>query len=174
MGKPNSPADPVAFDHAAADRVRPAQHLAGRVKISGADHFADARAAHRLAIQRHRRQAVDLKTQFRAQLFQQRHIAAPLVAENKIRADADAVDFPQIARQFADESFAGLFAESFVERNFQQRVRAERFNRAQFLRARKNLRRHAVGRDDGIRMPVKRDDQRQRLVLPRVGNASAG
>ena len=54
--------------------------------------------------------------------------------------------------------------------NQQQIVRAERFNRAQFLRQRINQRRHAVGRDDRIRMPVKRQHQRDGVVLARVGD----
>jgi hypothetical protein len=39
------------------------------------------------------------------------------VAEHKVRADADAVDFSQVARQFADERLAGFFAEALA-RNF--------------------------------------------------------
>ena len=92
------------------------------------------------------------------------------MAEDKIRADANAVDFSKIARQVADEIFAGLFAEGLVKRNHQQRVRAERFNRAQFLRQRINQRRHAVRRDDGIRMPVKGEHQRDGVVLARIGD----
>ena len=48
------------------------------------------------------------EVQFRAELLQQRNIAAPLVAEDKVRADADAVDRAEVAGQLADERFAGL------------------------------------------------------------------
>ena len=78
--------------------------------------------------------------------------------------------FPRSRASSRMKIFAGLFAEFFVEVNFQQRVRAERFNRAQFLRQRINQRRHAVRRDDGVRMPVKRQHQRDGVVLARVGD----
>ena len=92
------------------------------------------------------------------------------MAEDKIRADANAVNFSKIARQAADEFLAGLLAEFFVELDQQNRVRAERFDRAQFLRQRINQRRHAVGRDDGIGMPVKSEDERDGVVLAGVGD----
>jgi hypothetical protein len=113
---------------------------------------------------------VNLKIQFAAQPLQQLHIAAAPVAENKIRADADAVNLPQVARQFADENFAGLFTERRVKMNFQQRVRAQRLNGPDFLGTRKNLRRHAVRRDHGIGMTVKSDHQGGGVVLPRIGD----
>ena len=68
---------------------------------------------------------------------------------------------------------ARLPAEFFVEMNQQQRVRAQRFNRAQFLRQRINQRRHPVRRDDGVRMPVERNHQRNGVVLARVGDGLA-
>ena len=64
-------------------------------------------------------------------------------------------------------------AEFFVEMNQQQDVRAQRFDRAQFLRQRINQRRHAVGRHHGIGVPVERDHQRQGVMLPRVGDGLA-
>ncbi len=64
-----------------------------------------------------------------------------------------------------------VFSLNFLSKvNFQQRIRAERFDGAQFLRQRINQRRHAVRRDDGIGMAVKGDDERDRIVLPRVGD----
>ena len=108
--------------------------------------------------------------QFRAECFQQRHIAAAFVAEREIAAHAEALNLAQVARQSADECLAGLFAERLVEMNQQQRVRAERFDGAQFLRQRINQRRHAVGRDDGVGMAIEGDDERERLVLARVGD----
>ena len=113
---------------------------------------------------------MNLKTDFPAEFFQQRDIPAAFMAENKVRADANGKNPAKIARQFADENFAGFFAEGFVEGNFQQRVRAERFDGAQFLRTGINLRRRFFRRDDGARMPVEGCDHRQRVVLARVGN----
>ena len=113
------------------------------------------------------------KPNFTAKFLQQRNVAAPFVAENKIRADTDALDCTEVAGQFAHKNFAGLLAEFFVETEHQQSVRAERLNRAQFLRPRINLRRHAAGRDDGIRMPVKRHRQRNGVVLARIGDGLA-
>ena len=63
--------------------------------------------------------SVNLKIQFRTQLFQQCHIAASFASENKVRANADAVDFSEVTRQLADEFFAGPFTESFVKMDFQ-------------------------------------------------------
>src|ERR1700683_2130706 len=92
------------------------------------------------------------------------------MTENKIRADANAVNFSKIPRQTANKFLAGLLAEFFVELNQQQCVRAERFNRAQFLRQRINQRRHAIRRDDGIGMPVKSQNDCNRIVLTRIRN----
>ena len=163
----------VARDHAAGNRVRPSEHLARGIQIAGANGFANARAADDLIVERHGGQSVNGETQFTAEFFKQRDIAAALVAKNKIRADAEALDFSEVARQAADERLAGLPAECSVEMNQQQRVRAERFDRAQFLRQRINQRRHAVGRDDGVGMPVERDHQRDGVVLARVGDGLA-
>ena len=57
--------------------------------------------------------------------------------------------------------------------NQQQRVRAQRFDRPQFLRQRINQQRHAVGRDHGAGMPVEGEHQRNGVVLPRVGDGLA-
>ena len=91
---------------------------------------------------------MDGETGFAPNFFQQRDVAAALVTKDKIRADAQALNFSQIARQPPDEFLPGLPAELFVKMNQQQRVRPERFNRAQFLRQRINQRRNVVGRDD--------------------------
>ena len=114
-----------------------------------------------------------MKSEFVTKFFQQRDIAAALVAKNEIRPHANALDFSEVAGQSADERLAGLPAERAVEMNQQQRVRAQRFNRAQFLRQRINQRRHAVGRDHGAGVPVERDHQRNGVVLPRVGDGLA-
>ena len=52
---------------------------------------------------------------FLAKLFQQCHIAPSFVAESEITPDAKALDPAEVAREAADEFFAGLFAERFVE-----------------------------------------------------------
>ena len=105
----------VAFNHTSGNRVRPAQHLARGVQFARANRFANPRAADDPAVERNRRQSVNGKTDFTAKFFQQRDIAAAFVAENKIRADADAVDCTEVAGQAAEKIFAGLFAEFFVK-----------------------------------------------------------
>jgi hypothetical protein len=164
------PPNPVALDHTATNRIRPPQHLAGGVNLSRPNRFPDARAADGLAVQRHRREAMHLKIQLPAQRFEERHVTVAPVAKNKIRAHADAVDLSQIARQFADEHIAGLLAECLVKVNFQKRVHAQRFDGAQLLGWRVNLRGNPFRSDDGIGMPVERHHQGQRLVLARVGD----
>src|SRR5207253_3184225 len=106
--------------------------------------------------------------QFRAELFQQRDIAAAFVTENKIRSDANALDLSEITNQSADKRLARLPAETAIKPQQQQRVAAERFNRPQLLRLRIDKRRHAIRRDDGIRMPVECEHKRSTIVLPRV------
>ena len=166
-------AHPIARGHAAGNGVRSSEHLTRGIKIAGADGFANARAADDLIVERHGGQSVNGETQFVPEFFKQRDIAAALVAENKIRAHAQALDFSEVAGQSADERLAGLPAERAIEMNQQQRVRAQRFNRAQFLRQRINQRRHAVGRDHDAGVPVERDHQRNGVVLTRVGDGLA-
>ncbi|MEQ2010028.1 MAG: hypothetical protein ABMA26_24865 [Limisphaerales bacterium] len=75
----------------------------------------------------------------------------------------------EIAGEAADELLARLLAERAVEAD-EQRVRdAERFDGAEFLRQRVEHRRHAVRRDDGVRMAVEGYDDRHALVLAGVG-----
>src|SRR5207244_3970372 len=106
-----------------------------------------------------------------AKFFQQRHVAAALMAKNKIRADTDALHAAKIVNESANKRFRRLFAEGFVKTNFQQRIGAERFNRAQFLWLRINQRRNAIRRDDGIGMFVEGDDERDAIVLACIGDS---
>ena len=108
--KTKLPANAVAFDDPAGNRVRPSEHLARGVEIAGADGLANARAADDLTVERHGGQSMNGETEFAAEFFEQRDVAAALVAENKIRADTKALDFSEVARQTADEiprPFAG-------------------------------------------------------------------
>ena len=109
------------------------------------------------------------KFQLRPQLPQQLDIPAPLVAEDKIRPDAQALDAAQVARQPPNERLAGLLAERLVEVDQQQRVGAQRFDRAQLLRQGIDQRRHPAGGHHRVRVPIKRDHQPNRLVLFGVG-----
>src|SRR5208282_6937039 len=163
----------IARNHAAGNRVRPSEHLARGIKIAGANGLANARAADDLTVEGHGGQSMNGETEFAAEFFEQRDVAATFVAENKIRADTEALDLSEVARQTANEIFARLSAEFFVEMNQQQRVRAQRFNRAQFLRQRINQRRHPLRRNDGVRVPVKRNYQRNGIVLVRIGDGLA-
>ena len=160
----------VTAHNRACEGIGAAQHLAGEIKITAADGVADTCAAHRLAIQRNRRKAVHLKTQLRTKVFQQHHVSAALVAEDEIRAHTDALDLPEVARQVADERFAGLLAECLVEHDLQQRLHAKRLDGAEFLRTRIDERREPVRRDDGVGMFVEGDDHRDGIVLARVGD----
>ena len=107
-GKTELLANAISFDDPAGNRVRPSEHLARGIEIADANGFANARAADDLTVQRHGGQSVNGEPEFAAESFEQRDIAAAFVAKNKIRTDAKALDFSQIARQVADESFAGL------------------------------------------------------------------
>ena len=99
-------ANAVSFDHAAGNRVRPSEHLARGIKIAGANGFANARAADDLIVERHGGQSVNGEPEFAAEFFKQRDVAAAFVAEDKIRADTEALDFSEVARQAANEIFA--------------------------------------------------------------------
>ena len=105
-----------------------------------------------------------------AEFTEQRHVAAAFVAEDEVRADADALKLSKVARQTADECFARLLAEGLVEFDDQRRIRTERGNGADLLRLRIDLRREMIRRDDGGRMSIKRDNQREAAVLMRVGD----
>ena len=111
-----------------------------------------------------------MKVEFCAECLEQRNIATAFATENKIRSHANAVNAAKITREATDELLAGLLAERFVERNFQQRVCTERFDGAEFLRSRINEWRDAIRRDDGVWMAIKRDDDGERVVLSRVGD----
>src|SRR6185503_5812212 len=116
---------------------------------------------------------MDSETQFLTELFEQGDVAAAFVAERKICADAYAVNASQIAHEITDECFAGLFAEDLVEVNQEQSFGTERFKGAELLRQRINQRRHAVRRDNGVRMLVERENERERVVLSAVGDGLA-
>ena len=110
------------------------------------------------------------KPEFFSQPAEQRDVAGALVAEGEFSADAKALDPRQIFRQSANEHFAGLLAESFIEMNQQQRVRSERFNHAQLLRQRLNQWRHARRSHHGVGMTIERENQRRGFVLAGVSN----
>ena len=106
--------------------------------------------------------------QLRAERFEQRHISATLVAEDKIASHANALNLPQVEGQSTDESLAALFAEPPVEINQQQRIRAQRFDDTQFLRQRIDQRRNFGGRNDRAGMTIESHDQCHGVILPGI------
>jgi hypothetical protein len=91
------------------------------------------------------------------------------VAENKIRADANAVNFSKIASQPADEFFAGLFAEFFVEEPAATRPRRAIQSRAIFAAANKSAAARGPAQrpnSDAGQMSARRNG----VVLARIGN----
>src|ERR1044072_6236040 len=109
----------ISANDFSGDGVSASEHLAGSIKITGANRFPNARAADGLPVKGNGGKPVNLEANFCAELFQQFHVAAALVAKDKIRADADALDFPEVLSQSANERFATLLAEFFVEVNHQ-------------------------------------------------------
>ena len=105
-----------------------------------------------------------------AQLPQQRHVARPLVTEGEICAHAKTLDPAETLREVPDKTFPGLFAERLVEMDQEQRLRTHGLDDAHFLSQRINQRRDAMGRHDGVGMPVERDDKTDRFLLPGVGD----
>lgn len=160
----------VPFHHYGREGIGAAQHLTGSVKIPRANGFPDAGAADDLAVERHSRDAVDGELKFRTERFQDRHVAAALVAEYEIRADADALEATEVARELADEGRARLLAECSVEAKDQQGVRTERRHGAEFLRGRIDQRRHAIRGDDGAGVAIECEHHGERVVLAGVGD----
>lgn len=165
-------AEPVAGHNLGGEGVGAAEHLAGGIEVARANGFADSGAANNLAIKRHGGDPVDAEIQFGPELLQERNIAAPLVAEDEVRAHADAVEVAEIAGQLADEAFAGLSAERLIEMNQQQGVRSERFDGLDFSRQGIDQRWHAVWRDDGARVAVEGEDHGEAVGLAGGGEGS--
>jgi len=127
-------AELIAMNDFAGEGVRTAKHLAGGIKIAFLDLFANACAADRLTIKRNGGHAMYREFKFDSKLLEHSDVAASFVAEHKICADADALDFTEVVSESADELVAGLLAEFFIKVNEQEGVCAERFDRAEFLR----------------------------------------
>ena len=166
--KPELPPQPIPPNHRARQRIGAPQHLAGLVQIAAPNRFPDARAAHRPPAERHRRHPMHREAQLPPQLAQQLHIPAPLMAENEVGPDAETLEAAQVARQFSHKGLARLFAESPVEADEQQRVRAQGLNRAQFPGRRIDQRRHPIGSHDDARLRIERDHQHDRVMMPGI------
>ena len=95
------------------------------------------------------------------------------MAEDKICPDADALDFLQVSSQTVNELLTSLLAECLIKMDQQERVGTKRFDGAQFLWERINKGRDAGGRNDGIRVTIKSNHERDSIVLTRVANGLA-
>jgi hypothetical protein len=91
-------AELIAVNDLAGDGIRTPEHLAGRVEIAGTNGFANARAAHRLAVEGNSGNPVDGKPQFFAKSSQQSDVATAPVAEYEIRPDTNPLDVAEVTR----------------------------------------------------------------------------
>jgi hypothetical protein len=172
-GEAELPPKAVAADDLADERVRPPQEAVGASEIAASDKVPNSRAAHGMMIQDHGRKAMHPEIEFLAQPAQQFHIAAAPVAEGEMRADAQAAQFAEIARQVADKSLAGLLAERGVEVEQENMVQPEVPKDAQLFLQRIDERGHPLRRDHGAGMRVERNRQRNPVALPGIGDGLA-
>lgn len=169
-GEPKGPPDLVAFHNFSSERIGAAQHLAGCIQISVANGVADACAAYAFAIERNGGESMHVEIQIRPERLEKIDVALALVAKSKRAADANAVDVLKVSSECANKFFSGYLAEGFVEMNQERRVHAHGFDDAKFFADGINQRWRAFGRNDGIGMAIKGDDDGNGFVLLRVGN----
>jgi hypothetical protein len=124
-GKAELVAELVARDNLGGERIGAAEQLAGGIEVARPDSFADLGAADDLAIQCHGGNTVHREVQFRTERLEQCDIPAPLMAEDEVRANANAVNVAEVAGKLTNKVFPGLLAESLVEPEQEQHIRPE-------------------------------------------------
>jgi len=145
--------------------IASAQHLPGGVEFAFQDGLANPSAADGLAVERHCRQAMDDKVEFRTQFAQQFHIPAAPMPKHEIGPYAYAADLPSFVVQSLDKIVTALPAELLIEVNEQGGIDTERLDNLKFSTKRINQSGCSVRCNDGIGMTIERHNQRHRFML---------
>jgi hypothetical protein len=114
-GKAQGVAEPISRRDNARDGIGAAQHLTGEIELAFSDAAANASATDGLAVQCEGSDTVHGELEVETESPEHLHIAATIVAENKIRPYADTLDPLEISCEVANEQVSRLPTQGLVE-----------------------------------------------------------